>query len=82
MTFTDELNRFREKSRGEMDPELKRIIDRSVEDLSRSEVTKYCLQKGRKAPDFVLPNAYNEMVSFSSLISEGPLVLSFYRGGW
>jgi hypothetical protein len=82
MSFTDELNEFRAGRQKQMDPELRKVIDRAVDDLSRSEVTKYCLKKGNMAPDFVLPNAHGEMISLTSLLSEGPLLLSFYRGGW
>tara|TARA_B100001989_G_scaffold219426_1_gene171372 strand:+ start:1235 stop:1873 length:639 start_codon:yes stop_codon:yes gene_type:complete len=37
---------------------------------------------GDYAPDFVLPNAYNEPRKLSKLLEHGPVVLSFYRGGW
>jgi len=37
---------------------------------------------GDYAPDFVLPNAYNEPRKLSKLLERGPVVLSFYRGGW
>lgn len=37
---------------------------------------------GDRFPDFALPNARGVRVALSDLISEGPLVLSFNRGGW
>jgi len=33
-------------------------------------------------PAFVLPNANNETRSLSDFLSNGPLVISFYRGAW
>lgn len=37
---------------------------------------------GAHAPDFTLPDSTGEHVSLSSLLSRGPVVLAFYRGGW
>lgn len=37
---------------------------------------------GSKAPDFTLPNANGESVTLSKLLEKGPVVVSFYRGGW
>lgn len=37
---------------------------------------------GDTAPDFVLPNAHNEARRLSTMLEQGPVVLSFYRGGW
>ncbi len=37
---------------------------------------------GDKAPGFTLPNATGEDVSLASLLAEGPVVLTWYRGGW
>lgn len=40
------------------------------------------IQPGAVMPDFELPSATGEMVSSSDLLSRGPILLSFYRGGW
>lgn len=37
---------------------------------------------GAKAPDFKLPNAAGEEQRLSKLLENGPVILSFYRGGW
>lgn len=37
---------------------------------------------GMKAPDFILPNADGQEFSLYSFLQEGPVILSFYRGGW
>jgi peroxiredoxin len=34
------------------------------------------------APDFSLPNANGKLISLSELLKQGPVVLTFYRGGW
>ena len=34
------------------------------------------------APEFLLPDVQGKLVSLSSLVTDGPAVLVFYRGGW
>jgi peroxiredoxin len=34
------------------------------------------------APDFALPGAQGQSVGLSSLLQRGPVVVTFYRGGW
>ena len=40
------------------------------------------LSEGDRAPDFALPAASGETVRLSRLLTEGPVVLTFYRGAW
>jgi len=40
------------------------------------------LKVGERAPDFSLPNAFDRKVSLTDLLSDGPVILTFYRGAW
>lgn len=40
------------------------------------------LKVGDTAPDFLLPDAQGRLVSSRELRERGPLVVSFFRGGW
>nr|WP_263364563.1 peroxiredoxin family protein [Paenibacillus arenilitoris] len=40
------------------------------------------LQEGQKAKDFTLANAAGESVNLYEELFKGPVVLTFYRGGW
>jgi peroxiredoxin len=40
------------------------------------------LKVGDAAPEFTLPDAFGHEVSLKSLLAEGPVVISFYRGEW
>jgi len=40
------------------------------------------LKVGEHAPDVMVTNTDGESVKLSSLYAEGPLVVTFYRGGW
>lgn len=53
-----------------------------LEDLGRSGLFDAAVTAGLRAPSFALLNQHNEIVSLSSLLARGPLVVTFYRGGW
>ena len=55
---------------------------RLVDWLRKTDVASCALQLGDRAPDFLLPDAHGRLHSSEHLRSEGPLVVSFYRGGW
>ena len=37
---------------------------------------------GTKAPDFILPNANGVTHTLRTILESGPVILTFYRGGW
>ena len=82
MSLTQDLAHLREESRRKIPEDNLAVMDRAVEDLARSGLVEAALSKGDTAPDFVLPNAVGRSVSLSELLEQGPVVLSFYRGGW
>jgi peroxiredoxin len=53
-----------------------------VDWLRKTDVALHALQVGDTAPDFLLPDAHGRLHSSEHLRGEGPLVVSFYRGGW
>ena len=53
-----------------------------VDWLRKTDVASRALQVGEGAPDFLLPDAHGRLHSSEHLRGEGPLVVSFYRGGW
>ncbi len=82
MSLKQELDNQRESSRKLIPKDKWRIMEKSDGQLSNSGILQRCLNIGDAAPDFELPNALGEFISLKELLKEGPLVLSFYRGGW
>jgi peroxiredoxin len=58
------------------------IIAGDMERVRSSDVLDHALKAGDAAPDFTLPDAFGHEVSLKSLLAEGPVVISFYRGEW
>lgn len=50
--------------------------------LIATGIAEKSIAKGAAFPDFSLANANQESRSLKSLLSNGPLVVSFYRGAW
>ena len=38
--------------------------------------------KGQQAPSFELPDADGKLITLASRLKQGPVVVTFYRGGW
>jgi hypothetical protein len=58
------------------------IMHRVTEDLRNSGIMDHILKIGDTAPDFELKNALGQPIQLRSLISDGPLVICFFRGKW
>ena len=54
---------------------------RLIQEQQQSGVI-FGLQEGSKAKDFTLKNALGENVYLYEELAKGPVVLTFYRGGW
>ena len=57
-------------------------MDKAQQALKDSGIAERALAAGNDAVDFTLPNARGEQVSSEALRQQGPIVVSFYRGGW
>jgi peroxiredoxin len=65
-----------------MPPELRARVDGAIEELRNSGIESRCLAVGDKIPEFALPDMRGKLHDVSKLLARGPVVLSFYRGGW
>ena len=60
----------------------KRTVEESFAALQASDVAAEALGTGDTAPDFILPGATGSRTGLGELLQHGPVILSFYRGGW
>lgn len=82
MTLQDELNALKTKSEARIPAEKLAAMHRATKDLEKSGLKDRVLKVGDRAPDFALNNTEGILVSSRTLLDRGPMVLSFYRGGW
>jgi peroxiredoxin/YHS domain-containing protein len=61
---------------------MKETFEEGVREVGASGVLERALKVGAKAPEFELKDATGAPVALSKLLEEGPVVLTWYRGGW
>lgn len=63
-------------------PEVKKSFKEGIAAVELSNVVKEAKQVGEIAPDFTLKNASGNEVTLSEELKKGPVVVTWYRGGW
>ena len=58
------------------------LYEAKVEELRTSFALEAVVGIGAIAPDFRLPDVKGDLVSLMDLLRHGPIVVTFYRGGW
>lgn len=69
---------FEEKASAEKISEY----NKGIKSVIDSGMLKRALNKGDTAPDFTLKNAVGLDVTLSTLLKDGPVVITWYRGSW
>jgi peroxiredoxin len=82
MTLKDELDARRAEFLRTAPPEKAAAYQRGVEELAADGIAGRAVKVGDTAPDFTLASARGAPVALSQLLARGPVVLTFYRGGW
>lgn len=82
MTLTQDLANLRDRLRANHSDDIKATMDRATEELVDSGLVNRSLAVGATVPNFTLPDATGQEVELASLLENGPVILSFYRGGW
>jgi len=78
---TETLNEALAAQRARSNPDAVATITAANEKLDASGAAPG-LNVGEHAPDFSLPDATGTPVALAERLSEGPVVLTFYRGEW
>jgi len=62
--------------------ERRAMIQRHIDQLRAGSISRTMLKVGDRVPDIRLENAKGEIVDVSVLLKSGPVIVTFYRGGW
>ncbi|RDI50023.1 peroxiredoxin-like family protein [Nocardia mexicana] len=79
-SYADNLIRFQKQYEGVLPEELVQRAQAHAESLS--DLGTGALAIGDLAPDFTLTDHRGERFALTDALRDGPVVLSFYRGGW
>jgi len=81
-TLQEKLDARSGEAARKIDPEVRAEFAKGIEAVRQSGIVEKALKVGDKAPDFTLRNATGQEVTLSTLLQDGPVVLTWYRGGW
>jgi peroxiredoxin len=62
--------------------EISMSLKEHIEQLRSGAIARTMLKVGDRAPAIVLNNADGETVDVAALLKKGPVIVTFYRGGW
>lgn len=69
-------------NRANADPEKLKAYAEGIQSVADSGIVEKAKNTGDTAPDFTLKNATGQTVTLSEELKKGPVVLTWYRGGW
>lgn len=82
MSLTQDLANLAEQMSHKLPQEAQAAMAQAQTALHQSGIEAQVLTVGDALPEVTLPNALGQTVTLQTLLQEGPLVLTFYRGGW
>ena len=82
MGLQDKLDEYKKSFLEKAPPEAVEVMQRATEDLKNSGILDKVLKAGESAPEFSLPDVNGNLVELKSLLGQGSVVISFYRGQW
>lgn len=77
-----ELDGMRQGFNASAPADVKEAFEQGVRDVDAMGLTRTSVQVGQKAPGFELPNATGGTTKLADALAKGPVVVTFYRGGW
>jgi peroxiredoxin len=82
MSLKAELDAYRRTFEVSTPPGVVAALEGSVGELARTGLARQAVKAGERAPPFRLRTGTGNFVSLSEGLDCGPVVVSFFRGGW
>jgi protocatechuate 3,4-dioxygenase beta subunit/peroxiredoxin len=82
MSLEDELEAQRQRAYAQRSPAERKVRAAAVTAVANAQTVERALRAGEPIPRFQLPAIEGGMADAGLLLERGPLVISFYRGGW
>ena len=82
MSLKEQLAEYRTGWYQRVPAERQVIMQRHIDQLRGGAIARTMLKVGDRAPAIVLENAKGAAVDVATLLKKGPVIVTFYRGGW
>jgi peroxiredoxin len=80
-TLLEDIKEFQESALKEIPVETLKRMEQATKELVESDLAKG-LTVNEQAPDFTLKDATGTDITLYEELKKGPVILTFYRGGW
>jgi peroxiredoxin len=81
-TLSQQLEEYRAGWMQRVPAERRAAMERHIAHLFESGIGRDAMQVGDQAPEIVLPDAHGNNFEVTRVLAMGPVIVTFYRGGW
>jgi peroxiredoxin len=81
-TLSEQLADYRASWRVRVPADRQALMDQHVAHLAATGIDRSAKQVGDRAPPICLRDQHGETFDVATLLAKGPVVVTFYRGGW
>ncbi|MGJ8677090.1 MAG: peroxiredoxin-like family protein [Akkermansiaceae bacterium] len=81
-TLAEQIESKTAEGSGKLSPEVKKAFAEGIESVKAEKIVEGAKKVGDMAPDFTLMNAIGNEVNLREELKKGPVVVTWYRGGW
>ena len=82
MSYAEQYQQMVQEFMAGLPDEIRDIVEQSFGEIMSADYGDNALNVGSTATDFTLPNMKGGQTQLSTLLEKGPVVITFYRGGW
>jgi len=82
MSLKEKLAALKAAAAQKMPPEALEVIQRARQQIEASGLAGKARKVGEMAPSFSLPDSTGTEYALADVLARGPVVLTFFRGGW
>lgn len=82
LTFLDEIANLKKKSYDAFTRDTVEELVQITNQMAQESLAQTTIREGTPIPPFELATTTGELIKSQDLLLNGPLVISFYRGGW
>ena len=82
MSLKAQIDAYNVQKEAKLPADVLALMDTTNEELIAQHIKGNALQIGAKVENFSLVNHNGESIELNDLLNKGPVIVSFYRGGW
>lgn len=82
MSLKAQIDAYNVQKEAKLPTDVLALMDTTNEELIAQHIKNNALQVGAKVSNFNLSNHNGENIELTDLLNKGPVIISFYRGGW